>query len=640
MDPTLQSLLPALDNVPVFFLSSALLSGLLLLSLAQLWQLAWQREPGPLLRWLRAATAAATWLLVGLWLVIGAILGFIAGGSAGSLLLALAPPLLALLLLATLTLVLAAWLRRRPWADWLVAVAVAGFCIAVLATQRLWFCEPLGWAGFARAQVCTGRLYTTGTQGAIRKVGTASGWYAQAARRGDEEALAAFVAVESSRQVREAVLREAAARGNRAAAWQLFLLLGPEEGMPWLQAAVKSNYPEAIYQQSQFVHEGDFGYAPDPDEAYRLRLRAAELGSNAARAGLALGFERGDRPAGYSRAKSLRWEQRVDPQWTGAARWRPELARYRELRDAAGRGDTAAMLRIAADYETRSTRDPWYSDGARQWLVRAADAGAAEAQFELAFDAFHDPGVPPAELTTARDRLIAAAEQGHHYALSNAAYFLASGQHGFAVDLERARGYAVRWLEQLEADPSASERDRVLARQRVASLDRQLARERDRLAGREGLEEGVPAGDPEAQFRLAEKLDQYPEPGSFQRSRELLFAAATRGHLEARYRAAFATLSGPRSDAEEASAYAWMQDAADRGHRGALVFMGRAYLAGVPRQGIGKDPAGARRLLQAALAGLEGDVVYQRRNGSVTVMTTRESVEKTLAGIPGSTTVR
>lgn len=80
-----------------------------------------------------------------------------------------------------------------------------------------------------------------------------------------------------------------------------------------------------------------------------------------------------------------------------------------------------------------------------------------------------------------------------------------------------------------------------------------------------------------------------------------------------------------------------MQDAADQGHRGALVVMGSIYLRGLPKYGIEKNPEAARTALERALEGLEGDVVYARRNGSMTVATKRESVERMLATIEMST---
>lgn len=489
----LQPLLPALDNLPVFLVIAVLLAGLLVLSLAAIGLRFLACAASASLSRAKYLVALPTWVVFSFWLVIGAGVAAFAGGVGGSLVIALLPIGSGLALLLLLAVLLVAWVRARAWADWALVVIVTGFCTAVLWQQRLWFCEPLAWAGLTRAQACTAGLYAAGEQGAIRHIGTASEWYGLAAVNGSEAAVTALVSIEPSRLTRERLLLAAAEAGNRVAMWELFRLLGAPEGLPWLHAAVEREYPEAI-------------------------------------------------------------------------------------------------LELAAQNERRARKTPSYQAEARQSLIRAAETGSAEARFTLAFYYFRKPDATPEEMARARNWLTAAADQRNRYALSNIAHYLTNGQYGFEVDLTRARGYAEALIEVLDETGRGSARDRRLAGERLASIEERLAREAA----------GTPALD----------------------------------RVEKQYRAAFGTLTRPRTDEEEGRAYALMQDAAEKRHRGAMVFMGRVYLRGVPKHGIDRDPAMARQLLEESLEGLEGDTVYQRRNGSVTVMTTRDGVEKLLAGLP------
>lgn len=395
----------------------------------------------------------------------------------------------------------------------------------------------------------------------------------------------------------------------------LYLLVGPEDGLPWLQKAIRMRHPDALFEQSRLTRAGQYGYPRDSEQAHALLVQAAELGSSAAAAALALGYERGDKEVGYSRTQSLRWQDAVHARWPGRA------------------NDADAMLRLARGFEQRASNDADYRAEAERWMAKAANTGAAKAQFELAFRYFRRPNADEKALAEARRWLRAAADQGDQHAMSNVAHYLSNGQYGFEIDLEQAQYYASELVARLAAVGAEDSRGFRYAEQRLARIEQMLAAARAWRDGLESLRSRSAAGDAEAKYLLFEKHSQDRERGDWTRAQALLEEAAVLGHVEARYRIAFRTLSQPRTPQAEARAYAWMRDAAQRGHRGAMVFMARVHTRGLPKYGIDKNLNAARALYERALEGLEGDVVYARKSGSTTVATRREQVEKALADL-------
>jgi len=633
MNRSLEAFLPALENTPIFLLAIVFLVALLLVSLASRYLRVADTSAGRWISIARHTTAWLNWSLLTFWLVIGAGLIAFAGAVGGSGIIVAVGIAAFLVIFPLLTILLVAWSRGRAWADWLIIFLVVGFSTAVFTTQRLWICEPLAWGGMTAAQMCTARLYGAGSQGAIRNSGVAASWYGQAALNGSEEAVARLMTVTRNKRTQRQHLENAALAGNGAAIYQLYVLLGQPEGMRWLRMAIEIRHPEALYQQSRFMMTGEQGFPKDIERANALWMEAAERGSSTAAAELALAYEAGDRAFGYSRVRSLYWEARVDDYWQGHARWRTRLDRYRERRDRVAAGDPEAILSVAREYQSRASRDPAYESDAHDWLARAAEAGATEAQFELAFIYFRRTDGTAEEMTAARRWLTAAADQGHRYALSNIAHYLTNGQYGFQIDLRLAHDYATALVTLLSSESRPHAGDLRLAKTRLEAIEAQLERQ---IAWEDGLEEievRASAGEADALYQLYEKHITDRERGDRAIAESLLRSAAERGHVEARYRIAKRTLSQPRTPEEEALAYQWMQDAADRRHRGALVVMGSVHLRGLPKHGIEKDPEMARTLLERALEGLDGDVVYARRNGSVTVSTRRQSVERLLARI-------
>lgn len=637
MNRSLEPFLPALDNAPIFLVAVVLLVALLLVSVAARFVRMADLSAG---RWLGVAkftTAVLNWSLLTFWLVIGAGLVAFAGAVGGSLVIVVVGVVAFLIVFPLLTILLVAWSRGRAWADWLIICLVAGFSTAVFTTQRLWICEPLAWSGFTPAQMCTARLYAEGSHGAIRNTGVAASWYGQAALNGSEEAVSRLVTVTRNKLIQRKHLENAALAGNGAATYQLFVLLGPQEGMRWLHVAIENRHPDALYQQSRYMMTGEHDFPWDIELANALWEESAELGSSSAAAALALAYETGDRAFGYSRVRSLYWEARVDEYWQGYARWLAQLERHRERRDRVAEGDPEAILALAREYQSRASRDPAYEQDAHEWLAQAAEAGATEAQFELAFIYFRRSDGTEEDLANARRWLTAAADQGHRYALSNISHYLTNGQYGFQIDLRLARDYAATLFTLLSSESRPHAGDLRLAQARHEEIEIRLERQNVWEDGLEALEARASAGEADALYQLYEKHSQDRERGDRAIAETLLRSAAEKGHAESRYRIAKRTLSQPRTPDEEALAYQWMQDAADQGHRGALVVMGSIYLRGLPKYGIEKNPEAARTALERALEGLEGDVVYARRNGSMTVATKRESVERMLANIEVST---
>lgn len=633
----LEPLLPALDNAPVFLAVAALLLLVAVLAGSSLYQATVAGGVTWRLRTLKGITAACTCLVLGFWIVVGAGLGVFAGGVGGSLLFAALSAGSGIFALALLGTVLVAWARQRRWADWALITIIGSTLVGLLAYQRLWVCEPLAWSGWVPAQMCTADLYARGEQGAIRSVGAAAGWYGQAALRGSEEAVYALLEVTPNKIRQRELLEAASAAGNGVAMYQLYLLVGPEEGLPWLQKAIQMRHPDALFEQSRLTRSGQYGYPRNSEQSLALLEQAAELGSSAAAAALALAYERGDKEVGHSRDQSLHWEDAVHARWPGRAKFERELRSHRDLRDRATAGDADAMLRLARDFEQRARSDADYAAQAERWMAKAANAGATKAQFELAFRYFRKPNTNANALADARRWLRAAADQGDHYAMSNLAHYLSNGQYGFEIDLAQAQHYASALVARLAAAGAEDSRDYRYAEQRLARIEQMLAAERAWRDGLDSLQSRAAAGDAGAKYLLFEKHGQDRERGDWTRAQAMLEEAAELGHVEARYRVAFQTLSQPRTPQAEARAYAWMQDAAERGHRGAMVFMARVHTRGLPKYGIDKNLNAARVLYERALEGLEGDVVYARKSGSTTVATRREQVEKALADLAAAT---
>ena len=228
----LEPFLPALDNPPVFFAAVALLLGLLSLSLGSILLRRPQVALGTRVKTLKAAVAILAWSLITLWLLVGGAMLAFAGAMAGSAVFTLVTPVVVFAVLIVLAVVLVAWVRSKRWADWLVLLAVLGFSLSIVLAQRLWICEPLAWSGLASAQHCTAELYVQGKQGAIRDVHTAAGWYGRAAEQGNEAAMASLVDRIPSKLTKKRILIRAAEAGNDTAVWELFVLLGVEEGLP------------------------------------------------------------------------------------------------------------------------------------------------------------------------------------------------------------------------------------------------------------------------------------------------------------------------------------------------------------------------------------------------------------------------
>ena len=633
MNRSLEPLLPALDNPMVFAVVVVLLLALVTASAVARFARPSDALVSGQLVLARRATAIATWILLTFWLAVGAGLVAFAGAVGGSLLIVVIGILTFLIAFPLLTTWLVAWSRGRVWADWLTLLLVVGLSTTVMTIQRLWICEPLAWGGFGPAQVCTARLYAEGSQGAIRDTGVAASWYGQAALSGSEEAVRGLMSVTRNKLTQRRHLEKAALAGNAAAMYHLSVLLGPPEGLPWLNMAVERRQADALYQKSRYLRTGEHGFDRDVELANTMLKGAAWRDSTAAAADLALAYAAGDRPFGYSRLRSWFWEMRVDDQWSGYGRWLPRLEHHRRIRDGIRRRDAAAMLELARYYQSKARKDPAYEADVREWLTQAAEAGSVEAQFEMAFIHFRRDDATDDDRADARRWLTAAADKQHRYALSNTSYFLTKGLHGFQIDLELARDYARTLVALLSSERRPHQRDLELARTRLDQLEKQLEKQLAWEDGLDDLQVRASAGEADALYKLYEKHVGDRERGEWELAQSLLLAAAEQGHIEARYRIASRTLSQPRTPDEEARAYEWMQDTAARGHRGALVTMGRIHLRGLPKYGIEKDPYSARELLERALAGLEGDVVYARRNGTRTVATKRESVERLIAGI-------
>jgi len=640
----LKAILPSLTNLPVFYAELLLLLALFSLSLYAL-LIRLRPAASGARRALRFGTRLAVllpaWLLWAVWVGFGAFwLGF-AGLVAGSGLFALVA-LAGVALFLLFSVLLVYWLRGRAWADAGMALLIASAAALVALKYTVWLCEPLGYSGFAAAQICTGRLYAEGRGGALRDPRVARSWYRHAAEAGNAEAQLLLGTTIPVRQQREYWLRQAAAQGNGPAAYHLYMLLGQrDEDLAWLRLAVEQGYPDAQHRMALRLASGH-ALERDMPRARTLLQKAASAGSAAAMRELALAYAGDGVLFDHSDELSRRWEARAlaAPQ---PGRYAPgderafaltfpaDLQAIRERYAAASGGDVAAQQAIARNILARAGDDPQLVARGYGWLERAAAGGAAESQFAVAEYYLGLPNPSAEQRARGRRWLIAAADGGHRAALRRLIAAYKKGDFGLGRDLAKAKAYGERLFAALKADGVlANQGPWLSASWDYADTLQQLKREREQYLPPEALARAAKAGDARAQYELARDVMRRDVAAGV----ELLFAAADGGYAEAQYHAAHRVFTSKSTPQNQRRAVAWLEAAVAQGHRGAMHELAMVQLRGVKPIGLARDPARARALLERALEG-GGEVLYRYtgRDGRGWIVTAQQ-VRRTLARIP------
>jgi TPR repeat protein len=640
----MKPLLPALENLPVFYtvvISLLVMTGL---SAFALYRRLRQRPPGPGFAWLKGLILLPLWVLTLIWTGVATFMGVFVGGMTGTWLY----PLLGLALVPVFALLswgLYFWIRSRPLADAGVLLLVPAFVLTVYSVQRLWLCEPLALSGLGRAQLCTARLYEHGDGGAIRNRNTARGWYRHAAEQGVPGAEYAVAGFTRDHKEKIAWYTRAADQGHAGAAYQLYWLLensDPGAALERLQAAVRKGHAGAQYRLGVLHRDVYGGVERDLPRTRALWLHAAKDGYISALRALAIAYARDGILFDYDAELSEHWEQQArtvaqsNPdipliEQALASNWERVLQEVRARHARAEAGDTATQLAIGREILRKAGSDPVLIDKALGWIERAAHAGSVEAQYQLAnhyLDA--DPASEPAR---ARHWLLVAADNGHEPALRQVITAFKDEAYGFPRDLPRSRAYSESLFAVLEARGTLkNHRDWMTARWEYSDTLKQIKKEASRYLPPDELKQQSDAGDPIAQYHQAKELMST----RFAEGVALMTASAAAGYPQAQYEMARRYRTRKRTEQEEHQAIEWLTAAANSGHRGAMVDLGIVNLQGVKRIGFERNPYRARLLFEQALRDRE-DVVYEQQTGNGrSWQYTVKSVRRWLARVPES----
>ncbi len=621
----MESLLPSLNNLPVFY--AVLIPLLVMVSVSgfALYRQSRHRPPGPGFAWLKGLLLLPLWVLCLIWTGVAARMGVFTGTMSGSWLFLLLG-LGVVPVFALLTWGLYFWIRGRRLADAAVLLLVPALIYSVYSEQRLWICEPLAMSGLGRAQLCTARLYEHGDGGAIRDRGTARGWYRHAAEQGVAEAEYQVAGFTRGRDQKITWYTRAADQGHAGAAYQLYWLLEkvePEAAVQRLQAAVRKQHAGAQYRLGLLYQNASGGVERDLPRTRRLWTRAARGGHISAMRALAIAYARDGILFDYDQELSRHWEQQAHslapskpdiPLIEQALEWNWErvLQDVRARRARAEAGDATAQLEIGREILKQVGTDPALIDKAIGWIERAAQTGSMAAQYQLA-NHYLDAD-QPYETTHEQGRrwLIAAADGGHEAALRKVISALKEQGYGMKRDLQRSRAYSEALFAVLEArGVLANQPDWMTASWEYSDTLKQIKKEASQYLPLEELKQQGYAGDPAAQYHLAKEI----QAKQFDESIALMTASAAAGYPQAQYEMARRYRTRKRTEKEEQQAIDWLMAAAGSGHRGAMVDLGGVYLQGIKRIGFKRNPYRAKVLFEQALQDRE-DVVYEQQTGN------------------------
>ena len=640
---SIADLLPSLTNLPAFYALAGCLIALASGSVISLAGRMCGRSTGPWLFRFRLVAALIFGGLLALWSGIAAVMVAFAGMVGGSGLGVLVS-LAILLIWGAVCYWLWRWVRGSALADagWLLIISV--FCGNVYYWQRAWICEPLAYSGVGRAQLCTAKLYESGSGGVIRNKQTARAWYGYAAERGIAEAQYEVGKFTRKREHKESWLTRAADQGNSEAALELYFLSGRSEaGVVRLQEASAAGHAGAHYYLGNHYYYASGGLERDLPRVRYLWNEAAQNGNPQAMQALAIAWARGGILFDKSAEKSQYWERRAREsardvkamrplERSFAANWERVLLEVRARHEAAEAGDTQAMLAIGLDILKQAAQDQQLIDKGMNWIVRAAGAGSADAQYEAAGYYLEQGKFEAVSQAQGRDWLVAAADSGHEKGLVRLIETLKNGNDGFQRDLERSRAYSEALFAVLDArGVRPNQGPWMSASREYADTLKQIQREQEQYLPPQQLSEQAESGNAIAQYHLGKERMRT----DFAAGLRLLEASAAAGYAQAQYEMAQRIRHRKRTLEEEAKAIAWLHDASSAGHRGAMVDLGILYLQGVARAHIAKNPYRARLLFEASLQGAE-DIVYEQKRSGGSWQYTRASVNRWLERIPAS----
>ena len=537
------------------------------------------------------------------------------------------------------------WIRHKRFGDVSIILVIITFVSVLYTFQRVWICEPLAYSGVGIAQSCTAQLYETGTGGVIARLGTAREWYRNAADKGIAEAQ--YWVGMDTRDIdeRKKWLTHAAEQGYAPAAYQLFLLLRPEneQALEWLQYAVRKNYPPALYRLG-LLHGNGYQVAYDLERTRKLWNRSAKAGHPTAMRALAIAYARGV-IFEINLDASKKWEQKAISASANenlkklqaderhfAQTWQTQLTLLRSRAKAILANDPVALREYSSEILAQAKDDP--AQRVRGILILEQAAGDdPKAQYEVAnyYLSLETPAINDTE--KGLKWLIKAAESNHQKALQQLVNAYKKGQFGLEIDLYKAKYYSERLFAVLEENdvpqnnsawlgPSWDYQDTIKQIKRIENLPLPINQ----------LKTKADTGDPEAQYILAKDIAFYGN--DFDKSQALLEASAHGGYPAAQYEMSRRIRTRKRTHEEEQQAIDWLIASAQSGHRGAMVELGHLYMSGLARQQIKRNYYEAKLLYERAIEGKENIVYKQQTSPERAWHITVDSVKRRLQSIP------
>ncbi len=415
----------------------------------------------------------------------------------------------------------------------------------------------------------------------------------QMRRSNDREALALFIKsgnkgyvpamIEAGRMIRDG---RGTARSDTSA-------------LKWFQIALKmeTNNSSALWQVAEMTRAGQ-GVARDEAEAWRLSLRAAELGHEPAIRYVAVAHALG-RHIPENKTAAFEWFKRLkSPRWNAADEihdfaWKLNMGFKPEeipedkvkaavwYRHAADLGNVRAMVGLAelAEHEAKYGKSDQERHAARavEWYRRAAESGDAKAMLMLGLKLLTGAGVKQ-DGPQAADWFRKAIDKSNDadaisrltakYARQALGIFYAS-----SIGSPRDNAQALEWFK------------------RAAGSDARLASTLEEVASAFRFGNDAPKDEQAYVYWLQE--------------------AATRGHPEAMFDLSQELETGKLLARQTNQAASWLRKSAEAGHVAAMFEWGERLSAG---KGVAVDPSAAVSWFRRALE----EVARQEKSGNWT----------------------
>jgi len=525
-----------------------------------------------------------------------------------------------------------------------------------------WVCKPMALSGLGFTYGCVARAYEyPGDKGLKADGKQMRDWYERAAQAGDSEA-AYLVALRSKDELKKRELFEQAAMaGHAKAAYQFSMLLplDKSESIKWLSVAVDENVADAIYELG-LRHRDGRGVKKDLNQTRQLWLQAAEAGSILAMVSLSSSYQFDSILFDKNTEKYQYWKQKTlnEKERRMANKIHYSISMQEDPYNAHVSTRVKYMLEHMDEQEKNITQTiendhDYLKKKAKLYLLhqdgdvvlrnkaivtytRLARAGDVDSQFELATLLLNSKQPNSGELEEGHKWLITSANAGHERAIRKLTDAYKKGLYGFPKDLIKSLHYSEKLRGELTKH-SNSPRNRLS--RMFAYFESQNAeadlKKHERLKTIKMLRVPAQQGDANAQYHLAHLL-------MVERKRTESYSwiakAAKNGNPDAQYLQARRIAHKKPRDKFAKLSFAYMKEAAEKNHPGAMLYLADNYSVGYKRVYLKRNMYQAYLLYNKALSMTNEDVIFVNKFGNpkMTSPITRDYVVAKLNKIPES----